>query len=185
MDMRVRVTRSLIENSFMELLKKLPFRKITVTKICENAQINRVTFYKHYLDTVDLYEKTVAELMDRSAADMEKVYKRYDLKAAIRSVFQNIYDNADKFTLLFSENVDSFYRIKNIRSGMNRLSEVHLDIPDGNEQQQALLKTFLSAGGSGVLFSWIRDGMKQSPTEVADALYDFIRRIMATYSVRV
>lgn len=55
-DARVRYTRMITEQSFLELLKQKPVSKITVTELCELAQINRATFYKHYLDVQDLME---------------------------------------------------------------------------------------------------------------------------------
>ncbi len=57
-DARVRYTLKVIEDSFLELLGKKPLTKITVTELCQTAQINRATFYKHYLDIPDLLEKT-------------------------------------------------------------------------------------------------------------------------------
>lgn len=47
-DARVRYTVHMIQNVFLELLKEKPVAKITVKEICEHAEINRSTFYKHY-----------------------------------------------------------------------------------------------------------------------------------------
>ena len=47
-DARVRYTVHMIQNIFLELLKEKPIAKITVKEICERAEINRSTFYKHY-----------------------------------------------------------------------------------------------------------------------------------------
>ena len=55
-DARVRYTLKVIEDSFLELLGKKPLTKITVTELCQTSQINRATFYKHYLDIPDLLE---------------------------------------------------------------------------------------------------------------------------------
>lgn len=184
-DTRIRVTQMLIKDSFMELLKNTRLSKITVTKICENAQINRVTFYKHYLDTFDLYDKMVIELINDTTAQMLQKFDRDNLKEAIRAVFQDIYDNAARYTLLFSENVESFYRSKSIQMCMDKLSELDIKIPDIAEEEQSFLKTFLSCGGGGVLSIWIQSGMKQKPIEVADRLYDLIERIVKSYGITI
>lgn len=185
MDTRVRVTRTLIEKSFIELLKKMPMRKITVTKICENAQINRVTFYKHYLDVFDLYEKMVAELIESSAAKMTAVFETRNLREAIRIIFQNIYDNAEQYELLFSAKIDNICRMRSMEMCMKRLSDIDIDVPNMDKEQYEWLKKFLSTGGGGVLFAWLQNGMKQNPSEVADTLYDFISRIMVSYSIAI
>lgn len=49
-DARIRYTRQTIQQVFIDLLKQKPLGKITVKEICEKAQINRSTFYKHYED---------------------------------------------------------------------------------------------------------------------------------------
>lgn len=41
----------------MALLEKESVQKITIRRICEDAGINRSTFYAHYLDLYDLLEK--------------------------------------------------------------------------------------------------------------------------------
>ncbi|MBQ8979360.1 MAG: TetR family transcriptional regulator [Oscillospiraceae bacterium] len=38
-------------------------RRITVQEIADRADVNRVTFYKHYLDVYDLYDKVEEELL--------------------------------------------------------------------------------------------------------------------------
>ena len=45
LDRRTRYTRSVIKQSFLELLQKYPFPKVTVTAICKKAEITRATWY--------------------------------------------------------------------------------------------------------------------------------------------
>ena len=49
-DRRTKRTEKLIQEAFFELLKTTPADKITVRQICEQADINRSTFYDHYED---------------------------------------------------------------------------------------------------------------------------------------
>ena len=46
-----------IQEALLELLKVKNIQQITVRAICEMADINRSTFYAHYLDVYDLLEK--------------------------------------------------------------------------------------------------------------------------------
>jgi AcrR family transcriptional regulator len=50
LDPRVKRTRSLIEQAFMELLDEKDFQSITVNDITERAEVNRATFYAHFTD---------------------------------------------------------------------------------------------------------------------------------------
>ena len=58
-DMRVIKTVSAIENALFELLRTKPLGRITVTELARTAQINKGTFYLHYMDISDLYAKTM------------------------------------------------------------------------------------------------------------------------------
>ena len=55
-DARVQKTRNNIHQVFFKLLKEKPISRITVSEICQQCQINRSTFYKHYADPYDLLE---------------------------------------------------------------------------------------------------------------------------------
>lgn len=62
-DARVRYTKMIIQQSFVEQLKVYPLNKITVKKICATAEINRATFYKHYHDCYDLMKQMEDKLI--------------------------------------------------------------------------------------------------------------------------
>ena len=49
-DRRVRRTKQLIKQSLIELMHEKPFKDITVKDITERADLNRGTFYLHYVD---------------------------------------------------------------------------------------------------------------------------------------
>lgn len=68
-DARVRYTRMRIKDAFLTCLAEKPVGKITVKELCDMAEINRATFYKHYADPFDPLEK----LQDEALVWLEKV----------------------------------------------------------------------------------------------------------------
>ena len=56
-DRRIRKSQNAIKSAFLELLQQQYFNDITVQQITDLADINRGTFYTHYLDKYDLLEK--------------------------------------------------------------------------------------------------------------------------------
>lgn len=60
MDRRVRRTQEAIVTAFFNLLEERGFEELTVTEIAELADVNRVTFYQHFLDKYDLLEKVTS-----------------------------------------------------------------------------------------------------------------------------
>lgn len=59
---RFQDTEKRMEFAMLELLKTTDFDKITVKKLCEKAEVNRSTFYAHFIDIYDLMDKMEVEL---------------------------------------------------------------------------------------------------------------------------
>src|SRR5699024_9554135 len=57
MDLRTKRSLQAIEEAFVESVLAKGFAKTTVSEIAAQAEINRKTFYAHYLDKYDLAEK--------------------------------------------------------------------------------------------------------------------------------
>ena len=57
MDLRIEKTKHSICNAFIELRSHKPLERITVKELCESSQINKSTFYSHYIDIYDLSEQ--------------------------------------------------------------------------------------------------------------------------------
>ena len=61
-DPRVKRTRQLLQQAFMELMMEKSFEAITVQDIAERATVNRVTFYAHFEDKYALLEYAMREM---------------------------------------------------------------------------------------------------------------------------
>ncbi|MBP0972908.1 MAG: TetR/AcrR family transcriptional regulator C-terminal domain-containing protein [Oscillospiraceae bacterium] len=62
-DRRTLKTQKALRDALAELLAEKKLEKITVQEIADKADVNRVTFYKHFLDVYDLYEKIEQETL--------------------------------------------------------------------------------------------------------------------------
>ena len=62
-DPRIRRTRKLIMDAFIELSSQKEFKDITVKDITAEAMINRATFYYHFEDIYDLLDKSLSEVL--------------------------------------------------------------------------------------------------------------------------
>ena len=60
-DPRVKRTRKLLQDAFMELLAEKSFHAISVQDIAERATLNRATFYAHFEDKYALVDYVVRE----------------------------------------------------------------------------------------------------------------------------
>ena len=61
LDPRVRRTRQLLEQSFLEVVAVKGFQSVSVQDITEKAGVNRATFYAHFTDKYDLLDYSVRQ----------------------------------------------------------------------------------------------------------------------------
>jgi AcrR family transcriptional regulator len=61
LDPRVKRTRQLLEQAFMDVLKEKGFQAITVQDITERAGVNRATFYAHFQDKYALLDYSIRQ----------------------------------------------------------------------------------------------------------------------------
>ena len=59
-------TEEKIKKAYMGLYSRKPPKDISVTEICREAGINRCTFYLHYDDVDDLYDRIVREILSET-----------------------------------------------------------------------------------------------------------------------
>lgn len=55
-DYRIKITKMMIRQSLLNIMKRKNLNKITVKELCQNAHINRATFYSHYENINSLIE---------------------------------------------------------------------------------------------------------------------------------
>jgi AcrR family transcriptional regulator len=75
-DRRVRRTTAAIQSAFLKLIFEKDINKITVKELCEQADINKSTFYLHYRDIYDLAEQFKQSL----AARICDIVLEYEIK---------------------------------------------------------------------------------------------------------
>ncbi|KJQ58409.1 TetR/AcrR family transcriptional regulator [Streptococcus gordonii] len=66
-----RKTEKQIEDSLLQLMKEQTFETISIRQLIDLAEVNRSTFYRHYLDKYDLLEKIENRLLD----DLQAYYQ--------------------------------------------------------------------------------------------------------------
>ena len=71
-----------LDKALLSLLEKKPFEYITISEICEDAGVNRSTFYLHYENTADLLKEATTYVLDNFASyfsvDMESIASKYE-----------------------------------------------------------------------------------------------------------
>ncbi|TDM05215.1 TetR/AcrR family transcriptional regulator [Macrococcus lamae] len=176
-DRRIRKTKESVKTAYLELMREKPFKDITVNQITERADINRGTFYLHYLDKFDLRDQLETEVLQQleqclSERKMENLLagtKNYSIEL-IELILQVIIDNKEFFEiLLIYQDIglpQKFSRI--IRDNIERQLEFpqYLDIVPIN-----YYFAFIVNAQTGLIKEWVKNGMKESKYDVASYAY--------------
>ena len=165
-DARVRYTRMVIEQSFLGLLQEKPVSKITVTELCARAEINRATFYKHYQDVPQLFERMEEALLKQIRAGFDGFDG--DFEAFLAEILHGACREREQLLLIGSENGDprlmeKLFLLCRERGGL--LLEQKL--PGLDAASRSWLMYFVAGGSGAVLAGWVKEGMKETPEEMA------------------
>ena len=75
MNRKIQMTKRCIREALFECLKEKDINKITISSLCEKADINRSTFYKYYgsqYDVIKEMEQEVIQLINKQLNDQPK-----------------------------------------------------------------------------------------------------------------
>ncbi len=92
-DKRIKKTKKYLKDTLIRLLDEEPFEQITVTKLCERADISRITFYSHYADKYDLLEDIFQDMITIGTEDYLRREEKYNKDANIVTGFSNVMDS--------------------------------------------------------------------------------------------
>ncbi|MCI9489473.1 TetR/AcrR family transcriptional regulator [Lachnospiraceae bacterium 48-42] len=103
MDLRTLKTERAIKNAFTLLRSKKELEKITVKELCEEACINKSTFYAHYRDIYDLSDVLCEEVVAQVAKGvMHPEYFEENPAEFTRELFYAFFAQNSLITILFS-----------------------------------------------------------------------------------
>lgn len=105
MDLRIEKTESAIKNAFLELRSKKALEKITIKELCENAYINKSTFYSHYRDIYELSDTMEAEVVKNITNNISAMNPiSNDLAQFTRELTYAFVSQSSLINMLFSGN---------------------------------------------------------------------------------
>lgn len=181
-------TEEKIISSTLALMAQLPFEKITVRRICEEGQINRSTFYAHFIDVYDLLEKI--ELFLRK--ELEQSY----MSTGMKQKGVNPFSQESLHTFLhYIHSHEHIYRV--LFANMSTLPE-HLYFPyreklfdsftpNRNMQTQQELTYYFTGFQGGmymIIRKWLERSCQEPEEEIAKIIADCLPTVWRTQSLR-
>lgn len=150
----------------LKLMEQRPYRDITVSQICQCAQVDRRTFYRNFRDKDDVLEYCVACLQEEYAAHLRAVEGR-TIRSMARAQFEFWQGHLAVLRVLQANGFLTGILLKAADEFIPALYQsFHTDLPPNFEYKAA----FVSGGFCNMLLRWIARGARESPDEMAEVV---------------
>lgn len=162
-DRRTLKTRKALCNALAELLTRKQLHKVTVQEIADLADVNRVTFYKHYLDVYDLYEKIEEDTLIELGLLMLRLVE-LPTEEFFSDLMSYVSDNRVIFKMIFSPNSTGQLRIKlsKLIEGVFKQIQKEKNGVDINDTELSYMCCYRAQGCIAVIAKWIQGDFKES-----------------------
>ena len=169
-DLRIIKTKKAIRDAFLALIEEKGFERISVKEITEKAMISRNTFYLHYSDKNDLFNKICDDLMRtlflRAGKQLRRVQQNEFTLASVASIIKStmaaVDDDREEYRVFFSDSdISGILTLK-----INTIARRFLDlIKDDIEGISEWSMAYTVSGFSGVIRYHVLHGAEDLDAE--------------------
>lgn len=156
--------------SLKKFLEKTSFDKITVKDLVEDCQLNRQTFYYHFQDIYGLLEWIFVTEANKVISD-QKTYETW--QQGFLQAFYYVKENKALVTNTFHsigrEHLERYFYSIVFKLLIDVVNEQAVGIKVSEEHKQ-FIANFYKFAFVGMMFEWIRTGMKEDPKDIIDKL---------------
>lgn len=143
-----------ITAALIELMEKYPFDEISISQICQEAQVGRASFYRNFESKRDIIKKHLLVLIQEWGKEFEETG---DKNAFSETLLKHYYKHKDFYLLLY-------------RQGLSAMIYENLRATCKLDEAQSNLERYGKSMFAGLLFGWLdewmRQGMPESPNEL-------------------
>jgi probable dihydroxyacetone kinase regulator len=163
-------TKKALAASFKKLIMQKSFDKITVIDIVEDCEVTRQTFYYHFKDIFDLVEWIYTSEASK-ALDGKKTYETW--QQGILQIFEYVLKNkafvVSTYHSISREHLERFLYNETYNLLIDVIEEKaqHMTVRDDDK---AFIANFYKCAFVGLMFEWIRTGMKEKPALIVERL---------------
>jgi AcrR family transcriptional regulator len=178
---RVRMTKRLMKDAMLELLEKHELAGISVTAICNTADVHRSTFYKYYSDPVDLLREIEQDFLDRipSPPKMLDDQNRDKLLSSATDFFEYVKEHERAFRILFRESSGNSFFSRMVEFLCSGYVPVH---SEKDEASARFISLYIAYGSVGLMREWVEAGFPFSSREMAKMIFSLSWKI-SSYGV--
>ena len=184
MDKRIQKTERAFTQALLHFLKEKELNKITVKELCDYAEMNRGTFYLHYIDIYDLMNKTEQKMIDRIYSDGYSAM--HPMNDSLLNVFDYIKRHKEEYkTLIVRHNSIGFINKLSDKILLDAIPVMERLMPHVNKDTLKNASYFYVGGAVALLRGWLENDCAIPCEELLNASiimaeYIYKERIMST-----
>lgn len=166
-DRRAVRTRKALTNALSELLSQKELHKITVQEVCDKADVNRATLYRHYLDVYDLYDKIEKETIVSFGLLMLELEEQ-PADVFFKKIIGYISENKSIFEMVFSPNTTGQLRseLGGIIKGVFMQKRLEKEGSGYSESELDYMCSYRAQGCMAIIADWVKGGYKESEEQM-------------------
>ena len=162
---RVKMTKMLLKNALIDIMKTKSIHLVSIKEICEEADVNRSTFYRHYNTQYDLYDEIIEDIANDIGCIYQDDYTTVDF---LTKVLEYIESKREIFLVILSDN------------GKVSLGEAFVLFTgrfiDHNNTSELVtyVMEFVAAGLTSTIWSWLNKENRRPASDVARMLHNLM-----------
>lgn len=170
---RIQMTKKLLKESVFELMEQKPLNKITIKEICENADVNRTTFYKYYGDQYMLVKDAENELLKKTSEFLKSLSSDEEKTKLLEEFLTYVRNNGDTFRILLDRNSDTDFRLRLMNVAMEKVMAEKYEPRIRNEDKKYIY-CMIIMGAINTIGLWIDSKFDMPEDEMSSLMYKFV-----------
>ena len=171
LDSRVRYTKMVLQQALLKILQRKPIDKVTIKELCEEAKLNRGTFYLHYSSPNDLLMEIEQQFIQETMAPFSLYFNEGYETVHMAAVFTGILKNRELCRIIMSKNGNPRFmeRLKEMLRG-SIVDGWCREFPAYDRSDLDYVYDFVFTGSVRLILNWIEDDNGISAEDLARRL---------------
>jgi len=169
---KIKITKMVLQDSLIELMKTKPILSITIKDICEVADMSRSTFYAHYNDQYDLLrqiEKETLGIFEDILSNYKDAHNNKEIAQMLEEILTYIANNSNSIQVLLSENGDINFQKKIFQHFVNN-KQVTKYFSEDLKDNEDYYSVFIIHGAIGLVQHWLKNNASMPVPHLAKML---------------
>ena len=179
-DQRSLITKRMIKEAFYGLLQKEDISKINVKKLCEEASINRGTFYLYCKDIYDLKDSLIDEYIEKLQTSLLPIIymKKEELtdREMIKTILKVLKDNDVMTKAILNKNLGPSIIDRLVEVGKIVTLNIYPKVFNAKDMTEfETYYNFVSNGAMAIIIDWIKKDFNEDVDSMSKKLEKLLK----------